>query len=47
MLLGPKGAEAAGILKEQLDAQGDSGFSFVDLCADLGSKGVSHLAAAR
>ena len=35
-LLGPTLAEAAGLLKEQLDMQpGGSGFSFVDLCADL------------
>jgi hypothetical protein len=35
VLIGPKGAEAAGILKEQLDAQGGSGFSFADLAADM------------
>jgi hypothetical protein len=32
---GPKAAEAAGILKELLDANGGSGFSFADLAADL------------
>ncbi len=35
VLLGARGAEAAGILKEQLDAHGGSGFSLADLCADL------------
>jgi hypothetical protein len=33
--LGPPGAEQAGIVKEIADAHGDSGFSFVDLSADL------------
>jgi hypothetical protein len=33
---GPKFAESAGIFKEQLDMRpGGSGFSFIDLCADL------------
>jgi hypothetical protein len=32
---GPRAAEAAGILKEMLDAEGASGFSFCDLAADL------------
>jgi hypothetical protein len=32
---GAKAAEAAGILKEMLDAEGESGFSFADLAADL------------
>jgi hypothetical protein len=32
---GPKAAEAAGLLKELLDANGGSGFSFADLAADL------------
>ncbi len=35
-MLGPKAAEAAGVLKEMLDAQpGGSGFSFADLAADF------------
>jgi hypothetical protein len=35
-IMGPKMAESAGVLKEQLDMQpGGSGFSFVDLCADF------------
>jgi hypothetical protein len=34
-LYGAKAAEAAGLLKEQLDARSGSGFSFADLCADL------------
>jgi hypothetical protein len=33
--IGPAGAEQAGIVKEIADARGDSGFSFVDLSADL------------
>jgi hypothetical protein len=32
---GARAAEAAGILKEMLDAEGSSGFSFADLAADL------------
>ena len=32
---GPSGARTAGILKEMLDANGGSGFSFCDLAADL------------
>ena len=35
VLVGPQGAEGAGILKELSDARGGSGFSFVDLSADL------------
>jgi len=35
VLLGAGGAEAIGISKELLDAQGESGFSFLDLAADL------------
>ncbi len=34
-LIGPHGAETAGIDKELRDARGTSGFSFVDLCADV------------
>jgi hypothetical protein len=34
-LAGAALAETAGIAKELRDAQGDSGFSFTDLCADL------------
>jgi hypothetical protein len=35
-IMGPKMAETAGVLKEQLDMQpGGSGFSFIDLCADF------------
>lgn len=34
-LLGPKGAESAGVLKEMLDRDGVSGFSFADLAADF------------
>jgi hypothetical protein len=35
-LVGPALAEAAGLLKEQMDMQpGGSGFSFADLCADM------------
>jgi len=34
-LLGPGPAEAAGLAKEMLDLQGNSGFSFHDLAADL------------
>jgi hypothetical protein len=35
-IMGPKMAESAGILKEQLDMRpGGSGFSFIDLCADF------------
>lgn len=34
-LVGPRLAEAAGLAKELQDAQGGSGFSFCDLCADL------------
>ena len=34
-LVGPQAAEGAGILKEISDAQGGSGFSFVDLMSDL------------
>lgn len=33
-LAGPEAAEAAGVLKELLDAEGSSGFSFADLAAD-------------
>lgn len=32
---GPQAAESAGILKEMLDSQGGSGFSFADLSADF------------
>ena len=35
VLVGPQAAEGAGILKEVSDAQGGSGFSFVDLMSDL------------
>jgi hypothetical protein len=35
LLWGAKSAEAAGLLKEVLDARGDGGFSFTDLSADL------------
>lgn len=35
VLVGPEAAEAIGALKEVRDAQGGSGFSFVDLTADL------------
>ena len=35
VLLGPKGAELAGILKEIVDCQRGGGFSFVDLSADM------------
>lgn len=35
VLIGPQGAEATGILKELSDARGGTGFSFVDLSADL------------
>jgi hypothetical protein len=35
VLVGPQGAEGAGILKELADSRGGSGFSFVDLSADL------------
>ncbi|MBU4400767.1 MAG: hypothetical protein KKE86_15730 [Planctomycetes bacterium] len=35
VLVGPRGAEGAGILKELADARGGSGFSFADLSADL------------
>lgn len=34
-LVGPAGAEGAGLVKEVLDARRGSGFSFVDLTADL------------
>jgi len=34
-LAGPAAAEAAGVAKELRDAEGGSGFSFCDLCADL------------
>lgn len=34
-IAGPAAAEAAGVAKELRDAQGGSGFSFCDLCADL------------
>ena len=34
-LIGPDGAETIGITKELNDSRGDSGFSFVDLSADL------------
>ena len=34
-LVGPRAAEAAGLLKEVLDSRRGSGFSFVDLTADL------------
>jgi hypothetical protein len=34
-LLSPAAAETAGLLKERLDMAGKSGFSFVDLAADL------------
>jgi hypothetical protein len=34
-LAGPQAAERAGILKEQLDSDGGSGFSFADLSADF------------
>jgi hypothetical protein len=34
-LAGAEGAEAAGVAKELLDMRGGSGFSFVDLAADL------------
>ncbi len=34
-LIGPAGAEGAGLVKEVLDARRGSGFSFVDLTADL------------
>jgi hypothetical protein len=33
--LGPNAAEKAGLLKELSDAEGESGFSFIDLAADL------------
>ncbi len=32
---GPRAAETAGLLKEMLDAEGGSGFSFADLASDL------------
>jgi hypothetical protein len=35
VLVGPQGAEGIGILKELSDSRGGSGFSFVDLSADL------------
>lgn len=35
VLIGPEATETVGILKEIRDAQGGSGFSFVDLSADL------------
>jgi hypothetical protein len=35
VLIGPQGAEGAGIVKELSDSRGQSGFSFVDLSADL------------
>jgi hypothetical protein len=35
ILVGPQAAETLGILKEVRDSQGGSGFSFVDLSADL------------
>jgi hypothetical protein len=34
-IAGPAAAEAAGVAKELRDADGGSGFSFADLCADL------------
>ncbi len=34
-IVGASGAEAAGLLKEQMDSMGGSGFSFVDLTANL------------
>jgi hypothetical protein len=34
-MAGARAAEAAGVLKELLDAEGGSGFSFADLAADL------------
>jgi hypothetical protein len=34
-LVGPQGAEGAGVVKEVSDSQGGSGFSFVDLMSDL------------
>jgi hypothetical protein len=42
----PEAAEAAGVLKELLDAEGDSGFSFADLAADYaGVAFARHLTA--
>jgi hypothetical protein len=35
VMVGPKNAEAAGLMKEVNDARGGSGFSFADLAADL------------
>lgn len=35
VVVGPQGAEGAGILKELSDSQGGSGFSFIDLQADM------------
>jgi hypothetical protein len=41
---GPKAAESAGILKEQLDMRpGGSGFSFDDLCADFAGIAFAQL----
>jgi hypothetical protein len=34
-MAGPAAAEAVGLAKELRDSQGDSGFSFSDVCADL------------
>ncbi len=34
-IVGTAGAEAAGLLKEQQDSQGGSGFSFIDMLANL------------
>ena len=43
-LIGPQAAEATGIAKEIADARGSSGFSFVDVAADLaGTTFASHV----
>jgi len=47
-LIGRSGAETAGILKEMRDSQTGSGFSFVDLSADLaGTTFAEHVADAK
>jgi hypothetical protein len=47
-LVGPHGAETAGIAKELSDSHGTSGFSFVDLSANLaGVTFATHLRASR